>query len=369
MAATRLPIMAAMTRTWDVFCRVIDNHGDLGVAWRLCADLVARGERARLWVDDACALSWMAPDGHAGVELVRWGDSPPDIAPSDVVVECFGCDPPARFLQRMASMATAPVWINLEYLSAEAYAERSHGLPSPVRVGPGRVLQRRFHFPGFTPASGGLLREPGLLEAWRDFDRDRWLHAHGLAPGAGERLVSLFCYSNAALPALLDVLAAEPTLLLVTPGAPANQVHALRGAAPRRGKLRAHFLAYLTQADYDRLLWACDLNFVRGEDSFVRAQWAARPFVWQAYPQSGGVHRVKVQAFLDRFLQGVDYALAAPLIRLWRAWNDGDASPLAQTDTLPEGRAWRAHCEAWRDGLAAQPDLVTQLIRYVGQTR
>ena len=92
---------------WDVFCRVIDNHGDLGVAWRLCADLAARGERARLWVDDACALSWMAPDGHAGVELVRWGDSPPDIAPSDVVVECFGCDPPARFLQRMASMATA----------------------------------------------------------------------------------------------------------------------------------------------------------------------------------------------------------------------------------------------------------------------
>ena len=30
---------------WDLFCRVIDNHGDLGVCWRLARDLAARGER------------------------------------------------------------------------------------------------------------------------------------------------------------------------------------------------------------------------------------------------------------------------------------------------------------------------------------
>lgn len=358
-----------MTRTWDVFCRVIDNHGDLGVAWRLCADLAGRGERARLWVNDASALSWMAPGGYPHVQRVHWTDPAPDLAPSEVVIECFGCDPPARFVQRMAVMKPAPVWINLEYLTAEPYAERSHGLPSPVQVAPGRVLEKRFHFPGFTPASGGLLREPGLLDARRDFDRDHWLHAQRIAPARDERLVSLFCYANAALLALLGVLAAEPTLLLVTPGAPAEQVGTLLGATQRRGGLRAGYLPYLTQSDYDRLLWACDLNFVRGEDSFVRAQWAGKPFVWQAYAQPDDVHLVKVQAFLDRFLADAQPALAEPLRRLWQAWNGGAATPLSDTTALPDDPSWRARCETWRDELAGQPDLVTQLIGHVGQTR
>ena len=63
---------------WDLFCRVIDNHGDLGVCWRLARDLVARGERARLWVDDASALAWMAPerpDRRYGVEIHPWPGS------------------------------------------------------------------------------------------------------------------------------------------------------------------------------------------------------------------------------------------------------------------------------------------------------
>lgn len=358
-----------MTRAWDVFCRVIDNHGDLGVAWRLCADLAARGERVRLWVDDGAALSWMAPQGQAGVQVVRWSDPAPDLAPADVVVECFGCDPPPRFVQRMAAMYPAPAWINLEYLSAEPYAERSHGLPSPVRVAPERVLEKRFHFPGFSAASGGLLREPGLLDARRDFDRDRWLAAQGIAPLRGERLVSLFCYPNTALPAMLGVLAAEPTLLLVTPGAAANGVDAALGATRQRGALRRFGLPYLTQADYDRLLWSCDLNFVRGEDSFVRAQWAGRPFVWQAYAQSGDVHLAKVDAFLARFLAAADADLATTLRRLFAAWNASPGAALPSVDALPAMPAWTARCEAWRDTLCVQPDLVARMLRDVEQTR
>lgn len=361
--------MTAMTRAWDVFCRVIDNHGDLGVAWRLCADLAGRGERVRLWVDDASALSWMAPQGRAGVQVIAWPDPAPDLAPADVVVECFGCDPPPRFVQRMAAMNPAPVWINLEYLSAEPYAERSHGLPSPVQIAPGRVLEKRFHFPGFTAVSGGLLREPGLLDARRDFDRDRWLTAHGIALHHGERLVSLFCYRNAALPALLGVLAGEPTLLLVTPGAAASEVDAAAlGSMRRRGALRSLELPYLTQADYDRLLWSCDLNFVRGEDSFVRAQWAGKPFVWQAYPQNDDVHLGKVDAFLARFLAAAEPGLAGALRQLFKAWNSSPGVSLPPAEALPAAAAWTAHCEAWCDALRAQPDLVTQLLRRVARS-
>ena len=37
---------------WDLFCRALDNYGDIGVGWRLAADLGARGEAVRLWLDD-----------------------------------------------------------------------------------------------------------------------------------------------------------------------------------------------------------------------------------------------------------------------------------------------------------------------------
>ena len=350
---------------WDVFCRVIDNLGDIGVAWRLAADLAERGERLRLWVDDASALAFMAPDGHPGVELVRWAEEAPDLAPSDVVVECFGCDPPPRFVRRMAERSDAPAWINLEHLSAELYVERNHGLPSPVLADYGRLLTKHFYYPGFTARSGGLIREAGVLTAQDAFDRIGWLSTHGIARAPGERLVSLFCYANPALPALLDQLADAPTLLLATHGAPAAQITALLGPAQRRGALRTAVLPWLRQAEYDRLLWACDLNFVRGEDSLVRAQWAGKPFVWQAYPQHDGVHANKLHAFLDRHLAGAPEPLAESVRRLALHWNGlgrGGAS-------LPALAPWRKLCERWRDGLLAQPDLGTQLMAFVTRLR
>ena len=348
-------------QAWDVFCRVIDNHGDLGVAWRLCCDLADRGEQVRLWVDDAAALAWMAPQGHRGVEWVAWTDPAPDLAPGSVVVETFGCNPPPGFVQRMAAATPAPAWINLEYLSAEAYVERCHGLPSPVNVGPGRMLAKRFFYPGFSARTGGLLREPGLMPARRAFDRQAWLCASGIDVQPGERLVSLFCYENPALAALLDLIDNAPTLLLVPPGAPTRQVSALLGPTLQRGALRARLLPYLTQPGYDRLLWACDLNFVRGEDSFVRAQWAGKPFVWQIYPQLDGSHAVKLHAFLDRMLAPADDALAAPLRGLFLGWNALAPLPTA----LPAAAPWRGLCAGWRDGLLAQVDLTRQLIEFV----
>ena len=113
---------------WDVYCRVVDNHGDLGVCWRLCADLASRNERVRLWVDDAGALAWMAPLGAIGVSVHAWPDAKAaaEAASCHVVVAAFGCVLPDGVLTAMASAQPAPVWINLEYMSAERYVERSH---------------------------------------------------------------------------------------------------------------------------------------------------------------------------------------------------------------------------------------------------
>ena len=361
MTTTLLPIIAPMR--WDLFCRVVDNFGDIGVCWRLAADLASRGERVRLWVDDPSALAWMAPRGAAGATVQPWEAA--DADPGDVVVEAFGCDPPARFVQRMAAQGKAPVWINLEYLSAEPVVERQHGLASPQLAGPGKGLTKWFFYPGFSEATGGLIREPGLMAERQAFDATDWLRARGIEAREGEQRISLFCYDNPALPGLLDEWARTPTLLLATAGHAARQVRNQLGPSLTRGGLRVVLLPLLTQTHYDALLWACDLNFVRGEDSFVRAQWAGRPFVWQIYPQQDGVHEAKLEAFLGRFLASADAGLSADVRRLWQRWNALSDGPL-QPAELP---VWRHHCDTWRAELLAQPDLSVQLLRFVAERR
>jgi uncharacterized repeat protein (TIGR03837 family) len=352
------------TMRWALFCRVIDNFGDIGVCWRLAADLGARGEQVRLWVDDASALAWMAPHGAANVTVAAWheaaaaeaGGGAAELA--DVVVEAFGCDPPPAFVSGMARRETPPVWINLEYLSAEPYVRRSHGLCSPQLAGPGRGLRKWFFYPGFDAGSGGLLRETGLMRERHRFDAPAWLRARGLDPAPHERVVSLFCYPGAPLPALAQWLDAAPTLLLHPQG-----VTPPRPASPR---LRCVALPWLSQPDYDRLLWSCELNFVRGEDSFVRAQWAGVPFVWQIYPQHDAAHAAKLDAFLDRMLDGAGLAAATALRRLWRAWNGlGDAAQVH----LPAAAPWRELVLRWRTQLLAQPDLTSALLGFAAAKR
>ncbi|MEO8311256.1 MAG: elongation factor P maturation arginine rhamnosyltransferase EarP [Caldimonas sp.] len=347
---------------WDLYCRVVDNYGDIGVAWRLAADLAGRGESVRLAVDDASALAWMAPQGAPRVEVVRWDDGPSP-AP-DVVVELFGAGrPPTAF----PANSRTPVIVNVEHLSAEPYAERSHRLPSPAHA-PGEPASTTwFFFPGFTEATGGLLREPGLLERRRAFGLgDEWLASIGVTTRDGERRVSLFSYRNDAVGELLDELATAPTLLLLAPGDIAEQVAADLGPSLARGMLRALRLPLLPQGDFDRLMWSCQLNFVRGEDSLVRAFWAGAPFVWQLYVQDDGAHGAKLAAFLERFLAGAPPGLAAALRALFARWNGTGGGSLAAPLSDPTLRAaWLAHCSRWREGLASQDDLATRLLRFV----
>ncbi len=325
---------------WDIFCRVVDNYGDVGVSWRLARALASRGAQVRLVLDDPGPLQWMAPQGARHVQVLPW-PGPPE--PGDVVVETFGCDPPAAFVAAMAARPAPPVWINLEYLSAEPYVERSHGLPSPQRNG----LVKWFFFPGFTPRTGGLLRDGGANPG---LHRRAWLAGLGCPAQPGERVVSLFCYDNPALPALLQSLAATPTLLLLTPGYAQAQVK----TAPAGVRLAA--LPWLDQDGFDCLLAACDINFVRGEDSLVRAIWAGAPMTWQAYPQHDGAQFTKLQAMLDQLQAPPDVAA------LWLAWNGW---PGVDWPGLPDSTAWTTAQLAWRTRLLAQDDLVARLSAFV----
>ena len=377
---------------WDIFCKVIDNFGDLGVSWRLSADLAARGQAVRLWVDDASALSWMAPLGAPGVTVLPWGQAADAAAlaallpanPGEVLVEAFGCEIPPEFLSAWLAAPlpghSSPVagrcWLNLEYLSAETYVARCHALPSPVQHGPAAGCSKWFFYPGFTPQTGGLLREPGLIERMTAFETKEagsWLHSLGLpvaAPASASPLrVSMLCYEPVALAALLSQwsahgLAGRPVELLVTPGRSALAVKAAMAEAncpPGSAGLRLTCLPWLSQQDYDKLLWACDMNFVRGEDSVLRALWTGKPFVWQIYPQQDAAHLPKLAAFLQQNqLTGAAQSFHA-------AWNESKQPlPALDAGALAD---WLAQTRAARARLLAQDTLSEGLLKFVAKNR
>ncbi|NER61928.1 elongation factor P maturation arginine rhamnosyltransferase EarP [Pseudomonas sp. MAFF212428] len=372
-----------MKQTWDIFCCVVDNYGDIGVTWRLARQLAAEHSLAvRLWVDELAAFARLCPtaDPHLtaqwqqGVQVCQW---PADWQPTtvaDVVIGAFGCQLPAAYVQAMQARSVPAQWLNLEYLSAESWVEGCHGLPSPQANG----LRKAFFFPGFTPRTGGLLRESNLLARRQAFERDpqarqAFLQGLGVTAQAQARLMSLFAYENPGLGSWLDALASDTRAshLLVPEGRVLGDVQAWFGEAPlvvgsvaQRGALTVQILPFVSQDDYDRLLWCCEFNAVRGEDSFVRAQWAGRPLLWHIYVQEEYAHWEKLEAFLDQYTQGLSAPAGAALVQLWRAWNMDRDMGQAWQQLLLHWSELSAHAERWCAAQAAQPDLATALVQF-----
>lgn len=378
--------MTRIRQRWDIFARVIDNYGDAGVSWRLARLLAAEhGRDVTLWIDAVDALARIAPELESegqqrvhGVTVRRWEEPFAAVSVADVVIEAFGCGLPDAYASRLAGSGAAARWFVLEYLSAEAWVDNAHGLPSPHPILP---VTRRFWFPGFTTRSGGLLRERDLLIAREQFQsspsmRTAWWDSMGIAapPENGIR-VSMFCYPGSPLGELLDIWADgdTPVVCIVPVGVATGTLDAWTGGAVphaggdalERGRLRLQVIPFLAQDAYDRLLWACDVNFVRGEDSFVRAQWAARPFVWQLYPQEGHAHFAKLAAFMDRYVEGLEPADALAMRSMAEAWNGAPGAPSIGPAWLAFAAAHphlSAHAPAWATSLARLPELAQGLV-------
>lgn len=366
---------------WDIFCSVVDNFGDIGICWRLARQLSDSDQFAvRLWVDNLASFARLCPSVSTtaatqrvgNIEVCRWSPDFPTVEVADVVIEAFACELPTRYISAMAERPTPPVWINLEYLSAEAWVEDCHQVPSPH---PRHRLTKYFFFPGFGPRTGGLLKERDLLSARSKFD---WRACQafwdeiGIPPQSdGEFRVSLFCYQNPVLPELLNALAAgqEKVRLLVCPSPAMDQVAAWAGQALSPGQslqkqsLTITSLPFLPQDAYDRLLWACDVNFVRGEDSFVRAQWAQRPFIWQPYPQSEQTHMVKLDAFLGRYSR--EFGKPDVVRNCWLAWNGVGELACAWREFAANRKFIEQYSRVWACQLDQATDLVNNLVLFV----
>jgi uncharacterized repeat protein (TIGR03837 family) len=364
----------------DIYCQVIDNFGDAGVCWRLARSLASRGFDVTLWIDELSRLAALRTQLQPqrlrqsldGFTVCAWDQKTPAHVPADIVIEAFGCRMPTAQLHAMAQKRPVPVWINLEYLSAEDWVGECHGLPSPH---PSLPLTRYFFFPGFDDRSGGLIRETDLLSRRALFDeqaRTAFLQRIGITLRPGELLLSVFCYPTAPLTQWQAALRNGPPVMCVLPiaGGDSRQ-DGMHGHEYQtsEGALRTRVLPFLDPDDYDRLLWSCDVNFVRGEDSAVRAQWAGRPFVWQLYPQAEGAHHAKREAFLHHYLQGIEGDLATLVSHSWRWWNGEIVDPPDAGALLHALPCWSAHAQRWASTLGEQPDLSSRLLGFVDKIR
>jgi uncharacterized repeat protein (TIGR03837 family) len=368
---------------WDIFCRVVDNFGDIGVSWRLACQLADEHAIAiRLWVDDIALASRFSGAGHESVTLMPWTEAASFSHAAEVVIETFSCGLPPAY-QQLMSVNT--VWLNIDYLSAEDWVSGFHGRPSPQANG----LNRYFFYPGFDAQTGGLLREqflPQLAEQAGRSATTAWQRL-GLTAMPEAINVSLFCYAHAPVSALLASLAASPQpVRLIVPETLAPLVaqalnqqslaqQALASQALTAGQVIQHqhcnitVIPFLSQIDYDLLLALCDLNFVRGEDSWVRAIWAAKPMVWLPYQQAEDTHLQKLAAFLQHYLETASDELQDLPRALMQAWATGEWSAAHWHRFIEHRQALLQHARHYANQLAQQPDLATKVVIFIEKLR
>jgi uncharacterized repeat protein (TIGR03837 family) len=372
---------------WDIFCKIVDNYGDIGVCWRLSQQLAHEHDLTiRLLIDDMASAKKIITSLDIskqsqlinGVQVCVWpslkNTATADAA--DVVLETFSCALPDIYLQQMVQQDS--IWINLEYLSAEKWVSDFHAKPSPQAT---LAITKHYFFPGFKDDTGGLIRERALITERNIFTSSKekqfqfWqkIGIYGADNFTADTVkISLFCYAQANIIGLIESLVAtnQCTKLFIPFNSAIaislenlvdikqhnlNEIH--------QGNLTIHLLPFLSQADYDCLLWACDLNFVRGEDSWIRAIWAEKPFIWQPYIQSDETHILKLRAFLDLYLSAATSEISALINESQLAWSSADRTTQMPIKHLIEQLpAVQNYAKKVTKTLMLQPDLTTKLM-------
>lgn len=378
-------------RTCDIFCKIVDNYGDIGVCWRLSQQLANEHHlKVRLFIDDCNVASAIIPQLTStptfqsinNVTITPWPDQVETLP--ELVIETFSCGIPPNYAQQVANQqqsARKPIlWLNLEYLSAESWVESHHLLPS---THPSLGYQRTFYYPGFTHKTGGLLRESTLKHQQLEWQKPAetnqfWQSLKVLENLNDTTKISIFCYTQADIKSLIESLKDHPKpiaifLPLSKESTISGQLEDLFGFNSSHqpieiGNVKLLRIPFLSQRQYDQLLHACDLNFVRGEDSWIRAIWAGKPFVWQPYIQAENTHLLKLKAFLARYCTDANAstALTTLISQAHLSWsNDPATTPCDWSTTLSKLPQWQQLSEHANHYYHAQPSLTAQLVDWL----
>ncbi|AFZ83189.1 elongation factor P maturation arginine rhamnosyltransferase EarP [Candidatus Kinetoplastidibacterium crithidiae] len=358
----------------DIFCKIIDNYGDIGFSWRLANDLANNYDCiVRLIVDNLTTFSSINSKINSNsnyqiidnIQILNWNsDDVLKIKPAELIIETFNCNIPDEYIQKITENISC--WLNIEYLTAEPWIENCHLLPSKIS----KNSNKFFFFPGFNNKTGGLILEPNLIKERNIFQKSLasqlfFLKTLGIDANLLEKRSSkffcyMFCYNTTPI---VDIIKGfeklnKEIVVLANLGNPILKF----AKYYNNKKVKIIEIPFIDQNDFDKLLWCMDINFVRGEDSFIRAIWSGRPMIWNIYQQEDNAHINKLDCWVDV------YNPPSYVKKLIYSWNKNNSNLLIksiqESFSGPNWIKWQKHAKNWSDNQSQQSSLSYRLLKF-----
>lgn len=281
----------------DIFCQVIDNYGDVGVAYRLAREFkrVYPNKKLRFVINQTEELNLIRKSED--IEIILYKDISKIENSADLIIESFGCEIPKKYMDK--ALKNSKLIINLEYFSAEKWVDDFHLQESFL----GGNLKKYFFIPGLSEKSGGILLDNEFLERKKkvEANKEYYLEKFGIKEKY-DLMGSIFSYEKNfdSLIEELKKLGKKIILLILSEKTQKNFIKYFDNGN-NYDKIKFVKLPFFTYDKYEELLALCDFNLVRGEDSFVRALLLGKPFLWHIYPQDENTHIEKLESFLEKY--------------------------------------------------------------------
>ena len=313
-------------KTLDIFCEIIDNYGDIGVVYRTAKELqkIFPESKIRAFLnklDEFKKINSQVLDLPSqnidGIEYITFDylrDNANELLTAQVIIEAFGCQIPKEYME--IAYDNSELLINLEYLSAEDWIEDFHLQSSPLGRG---KLKKVFFMPGFTEKSGGVIADSNYLERIQRVLENKEFYEKKYLSDIEDRenkiIGTLFSYEKNFTPLLEDLKKLDKDVVILAMGEKTQDslrkilknfsIEDFRNSL-KYGKIEIRFLNFLNQEEYEELINIVDFNFVRGEDSFIRAVLTGKPYMWHIYCQEEYAHMDKIEGFLDKYRKVIE---------------------------------------------------------------
>lgn len=334
---------------------MIDNFGDAGVCLRLCRDFSKKNYEVRLFCNNVNILNKITNSEDASnrfLSLLSWSDKNMDYSPSEVVIQAFSVRLPDNLIKKIKTRKSTV--INLEYLTAETFAEDCHKLPSYADG-----FESFFFFPGFTKKTGGVVIEKSFLEKINK------------TKSKESKNITLFSYENEKVKSVINSLNKEKFILNIFEGKGLNnfnnqlKLNLTAGDEYKLNELTVRVLPMVSQDEYDSYLIDSKLNLVRGEDSIVRAMLTGNPFLWHIYPQEEDAHKDKIEALFDRMSEVCSSKKDVEILRQLTLSYNGFSDYLDSFDLLGFYENWKKISKEWSEHLISLGSLTDNLITFL----
>lgn len=313
-------------KTLDIFCEIIDNYGDIGVVYRTAKELQKIFPKSKIRaflnkLDEFKKINSQVLDLPSqnidGIEYITFDylrDNANELLTAQVIIEAFGCQIPKEYME--IAYDNSELLINLEYLSAEDWIEDFHLQSSPLGRG---KLKKVFFMPGFTEKSGGVIADSNYLERIQRVLENKEFYEKKYLSDIEDRenkiIGTLFSYEKNFTPLLEDLKKLNKDVVILAMGEKTQDslrkilknfsIEDFRNSL-KYGKIEIRFLNFLNQEEYEELINIVDFNFVRGEDSFIRAVLTGKPYMWHIYCQEEYAHMDKIEGFLDKYRRVIE---------------------------------------------------------------